>query len=177
VAWLWARRYERREREAALRTREQRLADWRLVEFPEAAQTFPQPGTTPFGSARESRLHEGAEFERLRHFFGAYFHQDWELDDEDGVIRLRLLARHAEVTGLCSCGCPTFSLSVDKSQCSPAEIDPRASVKHAHSDDLDPPIDLLLFARGGWLEAVELVWYGDAPPSSFPPLSHFKHAR
>ena len=32
---------------------------------------------------------ESDEFQKLRHFFGAYFHQDWDLDadDEDDVIR------------------------------------------------------------------------------------------
>ena len=89
LALLWARRSERRERESARRKREQRLADWQFVVWPEAPQTLPKSGTTRLDQALASELEESDEFEKLRHFFGAYFHQDWDLDadDEDGVIR------------------------------------------------------------------------------------------
>ena len=88
-AWFWARRSERREREAARCTREQRLAYWRLIEWPEPPQTFPEPGTTRFDSEVESRLHESDEFERLRQLLGAYFHQDFDVEfgDEDDAVR------------------------------------------------------------------------------------------
>jgi hypothetical protein len=95
-----------------------------------------------------------------------------------GVEALRDQARHAEVTWLCECGCPTFDLAVDKSQTTRAEIDSKTEpiVWETSSVDLDPPIDLLLFVRDRWLEMVELVWYGDHPPSMFPAMSHFAWA-
>jgi len=89
VAWLWARRYERRVQEADRRRREQRLAQWRLVEWPESPQTFPEPGTTSLDAELASHLADSDEFEQLRRLFGGYFHQDYDLmyDDEDGVLR------------------------------------------------------------------------------------------
>lgn len=89
LALLWARRSERRERESARRRREQRLADWRVVEWPQAPQRFPEPGTTRLDQALASELEESDEYEELRQLLGAYFHQDWhyEFDDEDDLVR------------------------------------------------------------------------------------------
>ena len=89
LALLWARRHERRERKAALRTREQRLANWQFIEWPETPQAFPEPGTTRLDQALTSELEESDEYEELRQLLGAYFHQDWryEFDDEDDVVR------------------------------------------------------------------------------------------
>jgi hypothetical protein len=91
-----------------------------------------------------------------------------------GVEPLREQARHAKVTGLCGCGCRTFSLFVDKSL---AEQAPTATPgQYVRADAVyptDEPFSLLLFTGRGWLEAVELVWYGEAPPSTFPDLSLF----
>ncbi|MGH3134899.1 MAG: contact-dependent growth inhibition system immunity protein [Gaiellaceae bacterium] len=89
VALLWARRYKRREREAARRKRERRLADWQFIEWPEMPQTLPKPGTTRLDGALAYELEGSDEFEELRQFFGGYFHQDWhdEFDDEDDAVR------------------------------------------------------------------------------------------
>ena len=89
AAWLWARRAGRREREATRRTREQRLADWRLLEWPEPPKTPPEPGTTQLDQSLTSQLTGSDEFEELRHLFGAHFHQDFDLeyDDEDDAVR------------------------------------------------------------------------------------------
>ena len=98
--------------------------------------------------------------------------------DFPGAETLRDQARHARVTGLCACGCPSFSLAVDKSRSSRAEVNPRTPVdSEAESLGHDPPYQLLLFTHEGWLDYVELVWYGDGPPPSFPALSAFKPAR
>jgi hypothetical protein len=93
-----------------------------------------------------------------------------------GAGTLRDQARHAEVTGLCGCGCPSFSLAVDKSASSRAEVDPRTPAAEAESIDDDPLYQLLLFTHDGWLDYVELIWYVESPPSSFPALSAFKPA-
>jgi hypothetical protein len=87
------------------------------------------------------------------------------------VEALRDQARHAQVTGLCPCGCPTFSLSVDQSLAPQAQT--AGQIVSADLVDADEPFGLLLFTGYGWLEAVELVWFGEAPPSTFPELSLF----
>jgi hypothetical protein len=90
---------------------------------------------------------------------------------------LRDQVRHAEVDRLCGCGCPSFSLAVDKSRSTRAEVSPKHPViSAASSRDLDPPYELLLFIDDGWLSYVELVWYGESRPSSFPALSDFEPA-
>jgi hypothetical protein len=90
---------------------------------------------------------------------------------------LRDQVRHAEVDRLCECGCPSFSLAVDKSRSIRAEVSPKHSViSAAPSLDVDPPYELLLFTDDGWLSYVELVWYGESPPSSFPALGDFEPA-
>ena len=97
--------------------------------------------------------------------------------DFQGAETLRDQARHAEVDGLCGCGCPSFSLAVDKSRSTRADVNPRTPViLAAEAFDLDPPYELLLFTNDGWLDYVELVWYGESPPSSFPALSDFEPA-
>ena len=90
---------------------------------------------------------------------------------------LRDQARHAEVDDLCGCGCPSFGLAVDKSRSTRAEVSPRHPViSAAPSLDPLPGYELLLFTDDGWLSYVELVWYGESPPSSFPALSDFEPA-
>jgi hypothetical protein len=97
--------------------------------------------------------------------------------DFPGAETLRDQARHAEVTDLCGCGCPSFSLAVDKSRSTRAEVSPgHPVILAAASLDLDPPYELLLFTDDGWLSYVELVWYGESPPPSFPALSDFEPA-
>jgi hypothetical protein len=47
----------------------------------------------------------------------------------------------------------------------------------AGSVSFDPYNELLLFTDDGWLSSVELVWHGDDPPPSFPPVSSFNAPR
>jgi hypothetical protein len=93
-----------------------------------------------------------------------------------GVESLRAQARHAKVTGLCRCGCPTFSLFVDKSLAAQAPTATPGQYVSADAVSTDEPFRLLLFTEQGWLEGVELVWFGEVPPSSFPDLSVFDSA-
>ena len=58
--------------------------------------------------------------------------------DFQGAEALRDQVRHAEVDGLCGCGCPSFSLAIDKSQAA-RDVNPRTPVDcEAESVDLDP---------------------------------------
>src|SRR6187455_1997163 len=88
-----------------------------------------------------------------------------------GVESLREQARHATVTGLCGCGCPSFGLLVDRALAEQAPT--LGHPVRAEADSPDEPFSLLLFTERGWLDGVELVWYGEAPPSTFPDLSVF----
>jgi hypothetical protein len=40
-----------------------------------------------------------------------------------------------------------------------------------HGDDL---VQLILFARHGWLESLELVYYSPKPPTEFPAASELR---
>jgi hypothetical protein len=94
--------------------------------------------------------------------------------DFDGAAQLREQARTAVVTGLCPCGCPTFNVSVDRARCAHTEVAEPIPVEAASTGPFDePPLQLLLFVRKGWLESVELVWYGDQAPQEFPPVQSF----
>jgi hypothetical protein len=94
--------------------------------------------------------------------------------DFAGAAQLREQAQTAVVTGLCSCGCPTFNVSVDRARCGPAKAAEPIPVEAASTGPLDePPLQLLLFVKEGWLESVELVWYGDQAPQKFPPVLSF----
>ena len=75
---------------------------------------------------------------------------------------------------MCSCGCPTFGVSVDRSRAGQATTLAPRQIVAANPISTDEPYGLLLFTADGWLESVELVWYGDAPPSRFPDLSLFE---
>ena len=94
--------------------------------------------------------------------------------DFDGVAQLQEQAQTAVVTGLCPCGCPTFDVSVDRARCAPARVTEPLPVEAASTGPFDePPLQLLLFVKEGWLASVELVWYGDQTPQEFPPVQSF----
>ncbi|KUI29352.1 hypothetical protein [Mycobacterium sp. GA-2829] len=77
---------------------------------------------------------------------------------------------HARVIGGCGCGCPSIALSVD----------PRARRARFHGDPLLPVeaegagadfVQVLVFARAGWLEYLELVCFDGPALRAFPPAS------
>lgn len=76
---------------------------------------------------------------------------------------------HARVTGACGCGCPSIALSVD----------PRVRQASFHGDPLLPVeaegteqdfVQVLLFAREGSLEYLELVCFDEPALTEFPSL-------
>jgi hypothetical protein len=94
--------------------------------------------------------------------------------DFEGAAQLREQARTAVVTGLCPCGCPTFNVAVDHARCAPAKVIEPIPVEAASTGPFDEsPLQLLLFVKEGWLESVELVWYGDQALQEFPPVESF----
>lgn len=80
---------------------------------------------------------------------------------------------HAQVTGGCGCGCPSIALRVD----------PPARRAHFHGDPLLPVeaegtgkdfVQVLLFARDGWLEYLELVCFDEPAVTAFPSPSELR---
>ena len=89
--------------------------------------------------------------------------------DAPGVNALRQQASVASVVARCPCGCATISLSVDRSLAPQSSIrrSPAIDTQRPLTDDLGEANDLLLFLDDGWLESVEIVYYGEPPPE-FP---------
>jgi hypothetical protein len=87
--------------------------------------------------------------------------------DFPGVEDLRSQSREVVVVGRCECGCPSIALahpgtsSRGKSTLTPFE----GRVVGHHGA---PPIELLLFTDDGQLSYLELVWYGESAPGSWP---------
>ncbi len=66
----------------------------------------------------------------------------------------------------CDCGCPTVAIGVDRTL-PPAPV--RGSVAlEAWTEARDTRVEVLLFVRGGYMSALELVWYPDAPVREWP---------
>jgi hypothetical protein len=94
--------------------------------------------------------------------------------DFAGVPELREQAAEATVTATCPCGCPSVTLHVPggppasacRSRLAPAEA------RRAPDDEL--PTDVILFLDDGRLAGLELVWYSDAPPTSWPPAGELR---
>ena len=92
-----------------------------------------------------------------------------------GAEALREQARHAQVDGITS-GSPGFWLTVDRSLAAPAsELARGHPIAVSAYSDLpgEGPVHLCLMQTDGWMDAVELLWYGEAPPATFPDLSLF----
>jgi hypothetical protein len=83
----------------------------------------------------------------------------------------------ATVTGMCSCGCATINLEVDPDAPAATFVGTPLLPTEAHGrDPSDPslPIEIILFAREGTLESLEIVYYGDRPPKDFPAAHDLK---
>jgi hypothetical protein len=79
----------------------------------------------------------------------------------------------ATVTGGCSCGCATICLAIgsEAPRATPAGPHPSLLAIEAHGKDpSDPnlPVGIILFAKNGALDSLEIVYFGDTPPKEFP---------
>jgi hypothetical protein len=78
------------------------------------------------------------------------------------------------VIGRCGCGCATIDLWVDPTRAGPSTVVRDAIPVEARSLRDDPPYELLLFVRDGYLESVEIVDYADEHRfREFPPPTDF----
>lgn len=98
-------------------------------------------------------------------------------DEFPDVDVYRVQADHLAVTGKCTCGCPTVHFTVDATKARRATVRGKP-ILPVEAEAGDPTgndyVQLILFARDGWLESLELVWFGPHPPARFPQLSEIR---
>ena len=64
-----------------------------------------------------------------------------------------------------------FGLDVDRSHAQPATLArdvPWAVISVYYLPDGTPGGECILFQAAGWLDAVEITWFGDEPPTTLP---------
>ncbi len=77
------------------------------------------------------------------------------------------------VTCLCECGCPTILLALRGTQHEP-QAESLFAETWTRPGAFEIPHELLLFVHpDGWPFSLELVTYGDATPTEFPPAEVF----
>jgi hypothetical protein len=89
-----------------------------------------------------------------------------------GVAAFREQARHVEDRRGAGPGdFLDFGLDVDRSLAEPAALArdvPWVVLSLYCMPDGTPAGECILFQGGGWLDAVEITWFGDEPPSTLP---------
>ena len=98
--------------------------------------------------------------------------------DAPGVAELRQQAEVALVDRNWDNG-PSIDILVDRARAQPSPIrrSPAIEAVSNERDVREKVFELLLFLEGGWLAAIELVEYGEARSTEFPPPSAFAPAR
>jgi hypothetical protein len=88
--------------------------------------------------------------------------------DFSGVSALRDQARDVEAQD--ELADPSISLVPNKSRATPAVGVPVNPVRalSVHSNQDPDVLQLFLFVRDGWLDMIDLTWYGDKMPAEFP---------
>ena len=91
-------------------------------------------------------------------------------EDFPGVEQLRVQASHAEVVGVCDCGCPTIDLVVTGAPIAEALIDSRVAPVELDigPDEEGAPGTILVFLRDGLIESLEYVYYSTDVPTTWP---------
>jgi hypothetical protein len=98
---------------------------------------------------------------------------DFMLSPDDSRLEpLREQAKTARVTGMCTCGCATIDLAVDRqtSTRAPGLRSPAVDSYSRNRVDSVEARDLILFVDDGWLSSLEVVFYDGPPPAEFPDL-------
>jgi hypothetical protein len=93
--------------------------------------------------------------------------------DDLRVAPLRDQAATAVVTGMCTCGCATIDLAVDRTTGHRAErrspaIEAFTIGMLDQKSDPTRSYELLVFLDDGWLSSLEIVYYGAESPREFP---------
>ena len=101
--------------------------------------------------------------------------------DDSRVDPLRRQRESVLVTGMCSCGCASIYLAVDREHATAADLCTQpieADLTKAARELIGPreAYGLLLFLKDGWLSKLE-IWWIDNPPPEFPPTSRFERSQ
>ena len=90
--------------------------------------------------------------------------------DDPRMTALRGQAAIARVDGMCRCGCATIDLSVDRTAAEVAlGLEYAAVDSYTHDKaDVERLRELIVFVKDGWLSSLEVVFYGDSPPTVLP---------
>ena len=86
--------------------------------------------------------------------------------DFPGREELKSQAESVTVVGECQCGCGTIDFQVDPT-CAAAKLDKSVPIE-AYGDSLD----ILLFAGRGFLQMLEIIYYGDPSEKPYPRPEH-----
>jgi hypothetical protein len=91
-----------------------------------------------------------------------------------GVEEYRRQVEAAQVVGKCACGCATIELEIDRAAAplSSHPGDPLLPVE-GRTEIGEQPVELILFARDGWLESLEIVYYSAETPTTFPKVERW----
>lgn len=94
--------------------------------------------------------------------------------DDPAVAPLRRQATTAQVVAKCPCGCASIDLLVDRAtEASPIGAFATINADSTDRDDPDHLHTLIAFIRDGYLQSIEIVYYNDSPPATFPAPTAF----
>ena len=101
--------------------------------------------------------------------------------DDPRIEPLRAQRPTVVVTGMCTCGCASIDLAVDRQRSPAADICRQpisADFNSARANLADPneTYGLLIFLEEGWLSLLE-IWWILKPPDEFPPVIAFDPPR
>ena len=95
--------------------------------------------------------------------------------DFAGAQQLREQVDATVVVGRCDCGCPTIDLSVAAG--APLADVARSPVPSELRDtSVDPPSDVILFVKDGYLQSLEYVSYTTGQPLDWPDVGALQPA-
>lgn len=83
----------------------------------------------------------------------------------DGAAEYRAQVEHAQVVGMCECGCATIDIAVDRSAAPRSPVPGRPLLPVEGEQD---SLTLVCFAPDGWLETLEVISVSDEPPAELP---------
>jgi hypothetical protein len=96
--------------------------------------------------------------------------------DDPRLAPLREQAASAVVTGMCSCGCASIYLEVDRDRYPPVSLCSPVVSTTTREADTNQTFGLLVFLDEGWLSQLE-IWWIDEPPVEFPDVTMFAPPR
>lgn len=93
-------------------------------------------------------------------------------DGFPGVSNYLRQAEHVGVVAPCPCGCATVALRVDEEKAPRTSVTGRrllpVEARGPEPTNPDLPVEVILFTSNGMLESLEILYYGDTPPTAFP---------